>query len=403
MTTLWPLEKLCEEVKAIVKNSGLWPAMESSIVEYDKVTVSALCERFYGETNTTLFPFSEMVVTPDDALQILCLEVEGKAISDSYNDGISWENIFKFKKILFSLDEKLSESLFVKKDGYISRKLCLKMLMDTYSGTQKTYDDEGSVPMISGSLVDSKYLQLLHPFHEMHKYSWGTAVVAFLNAELTKGLRALAKQVNGNLCLIQVWVYEHFPSLLKGNPHIKVNTKLASHLPRGQRYSFIGAQDKDMSHHLINMRVSLDKMTADEVIFNMYRDDRNEGFSMYDPHRVMRQLGYIQEKPHASDDMFFKVDRAGCNTSQKSIDVCYAPQPEISHWNGRYNRKTDTSLLDEVTEGREAHENYMSWYLGFARPTVIREETIEQPACKRKMPPKYPTTSLKNFVSILLF
>ncbi|XP_026400274.1 uncharacterized protein LOC113296155 [Papaver somniferum] len=39
MTSTWDLDKECEEVKVIVKNSGLWHAVESLNIEHDKVTI----------------------------------------------------------------------------------------------------------------------------------------------------------------------------------------------------------------------------------------------------------------------------------------------------------------------------------------------------------------------------
>lgn len=59
------------------------------------------------------------------------------------------------------------------------------------------------------------------------------------------------------------------------------------------------------------------------------------------------------------------------------------------------------SLLDEVTTDNEASERYIAWYLGWARPTIIREMTAEELARKRKMASKDPATSLKFFVNIL--
>ncbi|KAI3832832.1 hypothetical protein MKX03_026593, partial [Papaver bracteatum] len=59
------------------------------------------------------------------------------------------------------------------------------------------------------------------------------------------------------------------------------------------------------------MRQKLDNITAEEVIFNPYKDIRlgtmeyvmyyhgplfhPNGFSMYNPMRIMRQLGFIQD------------------------------------------------------------------------------------------------------------
>lgn len=48
------------------------------------------------------------------------------------------------------------------------------------------------------------------------------------------------------------------------------------------------------------------------------------------------------------------------------------------------------SLLDEVTKGNEASEKYMTWYLGWARPTVIMKPTAEELARIKKMSSKDP-------------
>lgn len=95
VTNTWDLDKECEEVNVIVKNSGLWPAVESSNIEHDKVTVSAFCERFYRETDTMLFPFGEMATTPDDAQQILGLEVDGKAVTEGFDNKFPFKDIYK--------------------------------------------------------------------------------------------------------------------------------------------------------------------------------------------------------------------------------------------------------------------------------------------------------------------
>ncbi|XP_026390882.1 uncharacterized protein LOC113286486 [Papaver somniferum] len=237
-------------------------------------------------------------------------------------------------------------------------------------------------------------MQLLNPLDKMHEYSWVTAVVSFLNNELIKGSRALTAQVNGNICLFQVWIYEHFSSLVKANSYIKVDANVAVDKPITQRYNFKGTQDKEMPQNLIKLRIAIDKFTAEEVIFDPYRDARNQGliqrrdevalyygpllltttgYSMYDPHRVMRLFGYIQEEPHIDEDKsFFTVSRDDCTTSQKIINVSYALSPAQEHRDGRRGRNIDVTLLDEVTTGHEASEKYMTWYLGWARPTVIR-------------------------------
>ncbi|XP_026398451.1 protein MAINTENANCE OF MERISTEMS-like [Papaver somniferum] len=355
-----------------------------------------------------------MTITPDDAQQILDLKVDGKA-----NE---------------------TESVLEKKDGRLTKKFNLKKLRDTLSGTKKIFDTEGRLnpvrinatasayllhvlekcifPESSGSLVDASYMELLDPLDKVLGYSWGTPVVAFLNNDLTKCSRALTAQVNGNTCLFQVWIYEPFPSLFKTNSYVKVDANVAVDKPRAQRYSFKGTQDKEIPQNLIKLRIAIEKLTADDVIFDLYRDDRNQGliqrrdeialyygtllcspgYSMYDPHQVIRQLGYIQEEPHFDEEKtFFTLLKDDCSTSQKTISVPYFPPPSLEHWNGRRGCNIDVSLLDEVTTDNEVSERYMAWYLGWAHPTMLREMTAEELARKRKMASKDPAASLKFF------
>ncbi|XP_026452180.1 protein MAIN-LIKE 1-like [Papaver somniferum] len=226
MNKTWSLDEECEEVQVIVKKSRLWPAVESSNIAYDRVTVSAFGERFYGETYTMLFPFGEIAITPDDSHQILGLEVAVKAVGDGFDSKISWEKIFGLTRDLFGWNQVQTESVLEVKDGHLAKKFNLRKLKAALFGTKKIFDEEGRVDLVrinatatgyflyvlgkcifpesSGSSVDARYVQLLYPLNEMHEYSWGTVVVTFLNNELTKASRALTAQVNGNICLFQV-------------------------------------------------------------------------------------------------------------------------------------------------------------------------------------------------------
>ncbi|XP_026405440.1 protein MAIN-LIKE 1-like [Papaver somniferum] len=75
-------------------------------------------------------------------------------------------------------------------------------------------------PDSKGNRVIVPLLQLLDPFDEVSRYSWGTAVVAHLNAQLAKASQERTSQMNGNLALLQVWIYEHFPSLIKNDEDV---------------------------------------------------------------------------------------------------------------------------------------------------------------------------------------
>ncbi|XP_026459432.1 uncharacterized protein LOC113360101 [Papaver somniferum] len=211
---LWPLEGECARVRDLVENSGLYNVVLNSVISYDKVAVSSFCERYYAEVDTFQLPFGEMAITPDGAEQILGLQVEGKSTGEKFKRRPSWEDIYTWTKNLFGWDFEKTNGIFEK-------------------GPNK------------GNRVSANLLQLLDPLEYVSKYSWGTAIIAHLNGHLSQGSRKLTSQINGNLALIQVWIYDHFPSLIKDNEDVELNPQWSKGSPTGTKYFFTGSQDRN--------------------------------------------------------------------------------------------------------------------------------------------------------------
>ncbi|XP_026442251.1 protein MAINTENANCE OF MERISTEMS-like [Papaver somniferum] len=106
-------------------------------------------------------------------------------------------------------------------------------------------------PDSKGNRVSANLLQLLDPLEDVSKYSWGTAIIAHLNGQLSQGSRKLTSQINGNLALIQVWIYDHFPSLIKDNEDVELNPQWSKGSPTGTKYLFTGSQDREQTDALI--------------------------------------------------------------------------------------------------------------------------------------------------------
>ncbi|XP_026410472.1 protein MAINTENANCE OF MERISTEMS-like [Papaver somniferum] len=217
---LWPQEGECTRVRNYVENSGFYNAVVNSVIVYDKVAVSSFCERYYGEVDTFQLPFGEMALTPDDAYQILGLQVEGK-------------------------DEGLSNM----ECRYAAAAYLLYVLASV------------GFPNTKGNRVSANLLQLLDPLEDVNKYSWGSAIVAHMNGQLFQASRERTSQINGILALIQVWIYDHFPSLFKDNEDVQLNPKWSKGSPSGTRYLFTGSQDREQTEALIEMRQKLDNIT----------------------------------------------------------------------------------------------------------------------------------------------
>ncbi|XP_026379017.1 protein MAINTENANCE OF MERISTEMS-like isoform X2 [Papaver somniferum] len=239
--------------------------------------------------------------------------------------------------------------------------------------------------------VSANLLQLLDPLEDVSKYSWGNAIIAHLNAQLEMASRERTSQMNGNLVLLQVWVYEHFPSLFKGDEDIQLQPTWNNTKPRGTRYNYTGSQDKEEAQKLklLAMRQKLDNMIAKEVTFDPYKEDRVGGledlayyhgplfypcgYSMYNPHRVMRHLGYIQDSPDEYYVPPFKYKLKKCKADKKALVVAYEPEPKTKHWNNRHlGSRVEISWWDHVNEGHEVSGDYIPWYEGFSHGRVIR-------------------------------
>ncbi|XP_026397155.1 BAHD acyltransferase DCR-like [Papaver somniferum] len=135
------------------------------------------------------------------------------------------------------------------------------------------------------------------------------------------------------------------------------------------------------------MRQQLDNITAKEVVFNPYKNNRvgamedvvyyhgplfhPNGFSMYNPIRIMRQLGFIQDSPDEDYVPPFKHKLEKCEADEAGIKVAYEPEVDVKHWNDRHSRLVDISWWVHADEGHEATPDYVEWYEGFSHGRVI--------------------------------
>ncbi|XP_026419939.1 protein MAIN-LIKE 2-like [Papaver somniferum] len=221
----WPLKDEYERFKTIIANSGLADAAENSMLEHDRVAISAFVERLYPETDTFHMSFGEMTITPDDVVQIVRLPVHGKGVRAEFTKQLEWTKLYDLTKKCLCWDEETSTTEFKRCMKYRTRQFNISTLMDMFNGTKEkqekgTLTDEqvkhadtayllcvlGCVifPNTSGNRVDTNLLQLLDPLEKVHEYSWGTTCHAWLMEELRKTSRVGIIQVARNVSLLQV-------------------------------------------------------------------------------------------------------------------------------------------------------------------------------------------------------
>ncbi|XP_026384170.1 secreted acidic protein 1A-like [Papaver somniferum] len=71
--------------------NGLYDGVQNSVIAYDKDAISCFTEGFYGEVDAFQFPFGEMALIPEDAEQIIGLQVEGKSKGDKFKKNLDWK------------------------------------------------------------------------------------------------------------------------------------------------------------------------------------------------------------------------------------------------------------------------------------------------------------------------
>ncbi|XP_026379664.1 protein MAIN-LIKE 1-like [Papaver somniferum] len=242
--THWDIFKEAPEVVALVQGLGLWPAIFYAQEEFDAVTNSAFCERFFPETYTFHIPFGEMEITPDDAQKISGLRTDRKNVYSAVYE-ITWDELYVLaEETLGWLKDKIelefacatkevkyvdSSTKKLKKIKFTALKKCFgdtnekiskgELVMDevTAMRTATAYllHTLGSVifPDNSGNKVNAQYLQLLKDLKRCHKYSWGTAALSFLFEQLGIASRLISRNIGGYFTMIQVWIYDHFSDL----------------------------------------------------------------------------------------------------------------------------------------------------------------------------------------------
>ncbi|XP_026379029.1 uncharacterized protein LOC113273570 [Papaver somniferum] len=142
----WPLGEECEAVRDLVLDSGLGRGILYHQHEFDSIIASAFRERYWLETDTFHLPFGEMTINPDDVKQILDLNIEGKVVSEGFDNNMSWTDLYALVKDTLGWEPPETEKQFKwaggdkptePREGPVIpvKKILLKNMKDMFGGT----------------------------------------------------------------------------------------------------------------------------------------------------------------------------------------------------------------------------------------------------------------------------
>ncbi|XP_026440522.1 protein MAINTENANCE OF MERISTEMS-like [Papaver somniferum] len=253
----WPLQGIestvgeVDYVIYLVKSTGMLPTVENLDLGYDKPLCSAFAERYYRETDTLHLPYGEMTITPNDAKFITGASIDGKAVKHKeYAQELEWDKIYAFTKEVFQRDEEMTKSqmLVVKAKHRIFH---LSKLRELFSGTKK---------------LCAEGKELLQPFKKIHKYSWGTAILAHSLNELRKTFRADRNQIGGNMNFLHAWIYLYFPIFAE---RAFKNKEWDGNF-YGDMYIY-KSKKKSQDVVYLKLRRQLNNLTTKDVVFDPYK------------------------------------------------------------------------------------------------------------------------------------
>ncbi|RZC76692.1 hypothetical protein C5167_000842 [Papaver somniferum] len=400
--------------KNAVYDCVLWSAIEQAHHKFDAATVTAFAERAYPETDTFLLPFGEMAITPNDCYRITGLPITGTSGRAGYDPNMIFGALEKLVEKCLGWDSTKAQYEFrkaakkPKRDDEhnpfnadrstkkMLKKIKLNTLFDEFSGTRDKVlrgklvmtEEKLTHHVTACAAVNAHYLQLLDPLDEVNNYCWSIAVLSFVQAELRKDSRLKSLYFGGLYTLVQVWVYDHFPSLKLSHPH----DPWPYGKPTTCKYEFLNSQDKKKEDKVLRLREKLDDLTLEDVVFHPYAYNEDQYNIDVQPIDFSPVAGYNGPLFHPGC-----CDEAG-NQKHRTEFCSQIPTPYVDHWNNFYDYMVPIEDLPNITNDPTAcEEGYIEWYQNWSHPLVINHvQRARAEKGKTKMVEKEAQRIMKN-------
>jgi Plant mobile domain len=372
-----------------VMKAGLYGVHQIGHIPTDHALISALVERWRQETHTFHFPVGEMTITLQDVAILLGLRVDGDAIC--LNTERDWSMVVEQL-----LGKPVTTETFRPKSKVA---ISIKWLHQNFSICPVIADENtiqqyarayllmliGSLLFTdhSGNSISAIYLPLFRDFDRAGRYSWASAVLAYLYKELCLATNPDRMQFGGSILLLQLWSWERLPM---GRPRNRKKVEgcklggedLAKRPPLGYGWSdYHEFADFVTCRVQYSYRAEIDRLTDEKVNWLPYEGKMDLlppicGESprlwrttaplihfwiveMYNPGRVARQFGMYQQIPPVLRDTIKEIHKLknGPGKDWPGIHEKY-----VQEWQNREDR----CLCVQIPYDQSEHEQYMRWF-----------------------------------------
>ncbi|KAH0699276.1 hypothetical protein KY284_013491 [Solanum tuberosum] len=229
MNDAWNLFRLHRphgRVEEILGRSGLYDVVCVGRMQYDHALVITMVERWRPKTHCFHLPFGEVTITLHDVQVLFGLCIDGDVVymQDAARRIRPWRILletFTECAIAPANMDGASRVRIHNITGYLRDQLQVDLIGD---GTpMKRVEKISRLYMLvilggilflntSGNLISLQYLAFLDPIHDVGKYSWGSAVLAYLYRALCRASIDNVVDICGFIPLLQVWCWERILS-----------------------------------------------------------------------------------------------------------------------------------------------------------------------------------------------
>ncbi|CAN0838200.1 Protein MAINTENANCE OF MERISTEMS [Linum grandiflorum] len=365
----------------------------------DTPLLQAFIERWQPDTNTFHMPFGEMTVTLHDVWYILRVPICGTPLladPDICSTNIvalflGYQNSVELKgPIGLKEGSKVPwmKSGTVHVRGLIARaasmgdvdaaKMWLFCLLGSSLFVDKTSDR-----------VRVQLVEFIRVTDQITKYAWGTATLAWLYLQLGKATRADIVGRAGCLHLLQSWIHEYFPHTRKSVAQPEPRREGEPLCGRWASTDAIASGPDGRDKRLAYYRRLLDSLESEDVTwlpfgpdpaervpdrtFDMETDSTFRGVirfgdiaEHYDPMRVLRQFGYVQDVP---DEVPWPSE---CTRGCLSPYVVTWATSHDGAWSSRGNRRYISVMYRRCSAEEDVAPGYMQWHMDRTHPRILR-------------------------------
>ncbi|KAF8403320.1 hypothetical protein HHK36_011422 [Tetracentron sinense] len=256
----------------------LGPFLTIPRIQSDRRLVAALCERWFGETNTFHFPCCELAITPLDFVILTGIPIVGKVIPP-----LSVIPMDRAAGLMGVSPETVAAD-----SGWEAGKAKLSWLASILEATAIAVIDLNSPAftsvlrvfllfilgscffMTDRSCVETSFLPLMDPIDRFDTFDWGGAIYASILAGLRRVSRGGGRSVRFFYHFLEMWAHEYLDPFC---PSLKIPD--VTSFPRSSRWS--APSSKVDSHLLDKARKELDRLTLRRMTPVLAHDTFMEG------------------------------------------------------------------------------------------------------------------------------